>query len=111
MDGIWHFNLARLKLANSSRATLSMDCNFFVAQSGTKADPRRQVFFHDQIVQTYLEYFRANYSGNRAPLHIGHYFFDYQGGAYREALKIFARAICPRCAASPTRCSPTSWMD
>ncbi|MDT3685076.1 MAG: polysaccharide deacetylase family protein [Pseudorhodoplanes sp.] len=94
IDGVWRFNLARLKLANSSRATLSMDYNFFVAQSGAKADPRRQAFFRDQIVQAYLDYFRANYTGNRAPLHIGHHFFDYQGGAYKEALKTFARSVC-----------------
>ena len=44
--------------------------------------------------QTYLDYFKTNYAGNRAPLHIGHHFFDYQGGAYNEALKSFARAVC-----------------
>ncbi len=94
IDGIWRFNLARLRLANSSRATLSMDYNFFVAQSGAKADPRRYAFFRDQILQTYLDYFRTNYTGNRAPLHIGHHFFDYQGGAYKDALKTFARTVC-----------------
>jgi peptidoglycan/xylan/chitin deacetylase (PgdA/CDA1 family) len=94
IDGLWRFNLARLKLAQSRRATLSMDYNFFVAQSGAKTDPRRYAFFRDQIVQTYLDYFRANYTGNRAPLHIGHHFFDYQGGAYKEALKTFARHVC-----------------
>jgi peptidoglycan/xylan/chitin deacetylase (PgdA/CDA1 family) len=94
IDGVWRFNLARLKLANSSRATLSMDYNFFVAQSGARADPRRQAYFRDQIMQTYLDYFRANYTGNRAPLHIGHHFFDYQGGAYKEALKTFVRSVC-----------------
>lgn len=94
IDGIWRFNLARLKLANSSRATLSMDYNFFVAQSGARTDLRRFAFFRDQIVQTYLDYFRSNYTGNRAPLHIGHHFFDYQGGAYKEALKTFVRSVC-----------------
>jgi len=94
IDGVWRFNLARLKLASSSRVTLSMDYNFFVAQSGAKADPRRHAFFRDQILQTYVDYFRANYSGNRAPLHIGHHFFDYQGGAYKEALKAFVRSVC-----------------
>lgn len=94
INGVWRFNLARLKLANSSRATLSMDYNFFVAQSGATVDPRRFVFFRDQILQTYLNYFRANYTGNRAPLHVGHHFFDYQGGAYKEALKTFARTVC-----------------
>jgi peptidoglycan/xylan/chitin deacetylase (PgdA/CDA1 family) len=94
VDGVWRFNLARLKLAQSGRATLSMDYNFFVAQSGAKADPRRRAYFRDQILQTYLDYFRTNYTGNRAPLHIGHHFFDYQGGAYKDALKTFARTVC-----------------
>jgi peptidoglycan/xylan/chitin deacetylase (PgdA/CDA1 family) len=94
IDGVWRFNLARLKLANSSRSTLSMDYNFFVAQSGAKTDLRRFAFFRDQILQTYVNYFRTNYTGNRAPLHIGHHFFDYQGGAYKEALKTFARSVC-----------------
>lgn len=94
IDGVWRFNLARLKLASSGRATLSMDYNFFVAQSGAKPDLRRRAFFRDQILKTYLDYFRANYTGNRAPLHIGHHFFDYQNGAYKEALKTFARSVC-----------------
>ncbi len=94
IDGIWRFNLARLKLHRSGKGVLSMDYNFFVLQSHAKPDPRRFEFFRDQILQTYLDYFRANYSGNRAPLHIGHHFFDYQGGAYREALKTFAQEVC-----------------
>jgi len=94
IDGLWRFNLARLKLHRSTRATLSMDYNFFVLQSRAINDPRRYEFFREQILQTYLDYFRANYYGNRAPLHIGHHFFDYQGGAYKEALKSFAREVC-----------------
>ena len=46
------------------------------------------------MLETYLEYFKTNYSGNRAPLHIGHHFADYQGGAYRQALISFARTVC-----------------
>ena len=46
------------------------------------------------MLDSYLNYFRANYTGNRAPIHIGHHFTDYQNGAYRDALKIFARAVC-----------------
>jgi hypothetical protein len=46
------------------------------------------------MLQTYLHYFRTNYAGNRAPLHIGHHFMNYQGGAYNAALKTFARAVC-----------------
>jgi peptidoglycan/xylan/chitin deacetylase (PgdA/CDA1 family) len=81
IDGIWRFNLAELRLHGSGRGVLSMDYNFFVAQARAMNDPARQTAHREQVLQTYLDYFRANYSGNRAPLHIGHHFFDYQGGA------------------------------
>src|SRR5262245_63104570 len=55
----------------------------------------------EQTLQTYLQYFKSNYAGNRAPLHIGHHFMNYAGGAYNEALKSSARAVlvCRKCAA------------
>lgn len=93
-DGIWRFNLASIRLAGAGRRTLSMDYNFLVAHSFGLNDRRNAARYRDQMLQSYLGYFRANYSGNRAPLHIGHHFSDYQGGAYREALKTFARMVC-----------------
>lgn len=93
-DGIWRFNLAEIKLAGSGRATLSMDYNFLVAQSGAAPIASRREQFRQQMLDSYLNYFRANYTGNRAPIHIGHHFSDYQNGAYREALKAFARMVC-----------------
>jgi peptidoglycan/xylan/chitin deacetylase (PgdA/CDA1 family) len=102
-DGIWRFNLAQLRIAGLGRATLSMDYNFIVAQSRGRADPRHAQAFKEQMLATYLAYFRASYSGNRAPLHIGHHFEAYQGGVYNEALEEFARRVCGlpevRCAA------------
>ena len=71
-----------------------MDYNFSVAQSGGRADPRRAEAFKEQMLATYLAYFRASYAGNRAPLHIGHHFEAYQGGVYHQALKEFARRVC-----------------
>ena len=71
-----------------------MDYNFFVTQSHGVVDPRRRELFREQVLQTYLDYFMSNYTGNRAPLNIGHHFFDYQDGAYKEALKAFARTVC-----------------
>ncbi|MGD9923455.1 MAG: polysaccharide deacetylase [Pseudorhodoplanes sp.] len=93
-DGLWRFNLAGIKLAGSGRATLSMDYNFLVAQSGAAPVASLREQFRQQMLDSYLNYFRANYTGNRAPIHIGHHFTDYQNGAYREALKTFARAVC-----------------
>ena len=94
VDGLWRFNLAMLRIQGLGKGTLSMDYNFFVAQSRAAADPRRYEAAREQMLQTYLHYFKTNYAGNRAPLHIGHHFMNYQGGAYNEALKSFARAVC-----------------
>ncbi|HEY7457444.1 MAG TPA: polysaccharide deacetylase family protein [Xanthobacteraceae bacterium] len=93
-DGIWRFNLASLRIAGSGRFTLSMDYNFLVAQSGVAGNPRLQGQYRAEMLRTYLNYFRANYIGNRAPIHIGHHFSPIQGGAYNEALKDFARMVC-----------------
>jgi hypothetical protein len=43
-----------------------------------------------------MAYFDKNYNGNRAPLHIGHHFSKWNGGAYWSAMKDFALAICTR---------------
>jgi hypothetical protein len=94
IDGIWRFNLAMLRIAGSGKGTLSMDYNFFVAQARGRDDPRRYREAREQTLATYLHYFRTNYAGNRAPLHIGHHFSGMQGGAYNEALKAFARTVC-----------------
>jgi peptidoglycan/xylan/chitin deacetylase (PgdA/CDA1 family) len=93
-DGLWRFNLASLRIAGSGRHTLSMDYNFLIAQSGAAGNPRNQDLYREQMLRTYIDYFRANYSGNRAPLHIGHHFTNYQGGVYNQALKAFARMVC-----------------
>jgi hypothetical protein len=93
-DGLWRFNLASICLAGGGRRTLSMDYNFLVSQSFGLTDRRNVARYREQMLQSYLDYFRASYTGNRAPLHIGHHFSDYQGGAYREALKTFARMVC-----------------
>ena len=96
IDGLWRFDLANLRISGTGKGTISMDYNFLVAQSGgfPSPDPARRAQFREQMVQTYIGYFRANYAGNRAPLHIGHHFSDYQHGAYREALQTFARMVC-----------------
>jgi peptidoglycan/xylan/chitin deacetylase (PgdA/CDA1 family) len=93
-DGIWRFNLARLKLHGSRRSLLSMDYNFLIAQSMGFANSRHFAEYREQTLQTYLDYFRASYTGNRAPVNIGHHFFNYQNGAYNQALKAFARIVC-----------------
>ena len=93
-NGIWNFPLAELRIAGTGKRTLSMDYNFYFAQSGGKPEPAREEEFRDEMVRTYLAYFAANYAGNRAPVHIGHHFSQWNGGAYWNAMQEFARAVC-----------------
>ncbi len=94
VDGLWRFNLAPLKISGSRRPTLSMDFNFFMAQSRARHEPSHQDLYGEQMLATYLDYFKTSYTGNRAPLHIGHHFASLQGGVYHTALKTFARMVC-----------------
>ena len=51
IDGIWRFNLAMLRMQGSGNGTLSMDYNFFVAQSRAAADPRRYEAAREQTLR------------------------------------------------------------
>jgi peptidoglycan/xylan/chitin deacetylase (PgdA/CDA1 family) len=94
LAGIWRFNLAHLAIADSGASTISMDYNFYVAQSDAREEPGKRELFRRQMLDTYMAYFYSSFTGNRAPLHIGHHFLPYQGGIYLQALKEFARLVC-----------------
>jgi peptidoglycan/xylan/chitin deacetylase (PgdA/CDA1 family) len=93
-NGIWNFALADLVIYGTHKKTLSMDYNFFVAQSGGEDDPKNKDLYGEQMLNTYLNWFQNNYNGNRAPINIGHHFWPYQKGAYWEAEKQFASKVC-----------------
>jgi peptidoglycan/xylan/chitin deacetylase (PgdA/CDA1 family) len=92
--GHWNFPLARLTIAGTGKRTLSMDYNFYVADSNAKPDPTNAKRYEEQMYQTYIRYFQNNYNGNRAPVHIGHHFSLWNGGAYWNAMKRFASQVC-----------------
>ncbi len=96
--GLWQFPLFELTIVGNGSKSISMDYNFFVNQSkdkrNPKNDPENEDKYADEMMQTYLKYFKANYFGNRAPLSIGHHFFPYQRGVYNRVLKQFAMKIC-----------------
>jgi hypothetical protein len=48
------------------------------------------------MIDTYRKYFADNYYGNRAPVHIGHHFSKWNGGAYWNAMKTFAKEVCAK---------------
>src|SRR3981081_1732392 len=71
-----------------------MDYNFYATQSHAQEDPDNYDLYRQQMLDTYVAYFKANYTGNRAPINIGHHFAPYQGGVYHQALQAFARSVC-----------------
>lgn len=93
-NGLWNLPLAELKIAGTAKRTLSMDYNFYVAQSGGKAEPAQKETFKKQMYDTYINWFQQNYNGNRAPLNIGHHFSPWNNGAYMETLQKFAADVC-----------------
>jgi len=94
VSGVWRFDLARLRIWGSGRHTISMDYNFYVAQSGAREDGANAARYRTQMLRSYLAYFAANYTGNRAPIHIGHHFQPFMSGVYYDALKDFAEMVC-----------------
>ncbi|MBL6990377.1 MAG: hypothetical protein ISR65_11385 [Bacteriovoracaceae bacterium] len=95
-SGAWNFPLASFKIAGTGKRTLSMDYNFYVAQSKAKKerDPSKLRRFQSQMYETYINYFKKNYNGKRAPIHIGHHFSLWNNGIYWRAMKDFAVAVC-----------------
>lgn len=92
--GTWNFPLASLKIVGSGKKTLSMDYNFYVAQSGASPKPENKEVYKKEMYDTYLAWFQQNYNGSRAPLNIGHHFSMWNGGAYWEAMSQFATKVC-----------------
>ena len=92
--GLWNFPLAEVTIAGTGKRTLSMDYNFYYAQSRGNPDYAHADLFEQQMYDTYINYFNANYNGNRAPIHIGHHFSKWNNGAYWRAMQRFAAVVC-----------------
>jgi Polysaccharide deacetylase len=97
INNIWNFPLASLRISGSRKKTLSMDYNFYFTQSGGRDGPP-ELFpvYEKEMYDTYMTYFNSNYHGNRAPIHIGHHFSQWNGGAYWKAMQKFAEEVCKK---------------
>jgi len=104
--GTWLFKLARIPIAGTRgpATTLSMDYNICGSQMqarGGRADCETALLDQEEVqalgkemMETYRNYFRQNYMGNRAPIHLGHHFYAFQHGIYNKVLLTFAQEIC-----------------
>lgn len=93
-EGFWNFPLATLTIAGTAKRTLSMDFNFYYADSGGKPDLANAAKYEERMYKTYIDYFTKNYYGNRAPIHIGHHFSRWNNGAYLKAFEKFGNTVC-----------------
>jgi hypothetical protein len=101
-NGLWDIPMQVLRLAGSGRPILSMDYNFYEAQSGAKPAPAaRRDGLREQVLETYRNAYEALAAGNRAPLVIGNHFAPFNGGIYADALADFMLSTCGR---PNTRC-------
>lgn len=92
--GIWRFLVPSIEIAGTGKKVLSMDYNFYVAQSKGADDLANREAYRKQMVDSYMNYFNNNYYGHRAPVFIGHHFNLYNGGAYWDALQDFTKNVC-----------------
>lgn len=93
-ENLWNFPLAQLRIYGTGKETLSMDYNFYYVQSGGSPDLAHAEKYRQEMLKTYMGYFATNYYGNRAPIHIGHHFSKWNGGAYWLAFEDFVKAVC-----------------
>lgn len=108
--------LAQIKIAGSTRKTLSIDYNWLIFHSAgvskkdLSADDRKQ--YYDQMLESYKYYFKQNYFGNRAPVQIGHHFSKWNNGVYWDAMKEFSKFVCNK---PEVRCVTfaeyANWLD
>ena len=95
-QGFWNFPLVVIPVPGRDKGILSMDYNFYVAQSRETHEPNESVRnqYEEEMYQAYINWFLRNYHGNRAPLNIGHHFSTWNNGAYWKALQRFTKAVC-----------------
>jgi hypothetical protein len=104
-NGLWMFPLQAVHLAGTGKKTITMDYNVMVSQcsnqmvdnDGTQckdATPEKFKMYEDELYETYVNLFKENYFGNRAPVVIGHHFALWNQGAYWKAMQRFAADVC-----------------
>ncbi len=93
-NGVWNFPLASITTALTKKSLLSMDYNFYYLHSKAQPNPSQAKYYEEDMFKSYLNYFKKNYNGNRAPIHIGHHFSAWNNGAYWNALFRFAETVC-----------------
>lgn len=88
--GVWRIPLGTIFVGPNKHPLVAMDYNLWQYQSDAGEWNKN----YSEVESAYLNYFKTNYYGNRAPVVIGHHFTKWNDGVYWEALKAFAENVC-----------------
>ena len=91
-----HFALPLVPEGPKQRAIIAMDYNLFVRHSGGLENPSKSKESEERALAAFRAAFEAEYSGKRRPLQLGFHFVEMNGGAYWNALELFADETCGR---------------
>ncbi len=97
-NGMWHFPLGVTRLNPESNSIIAMDYNIYARQTSAlnqihKGTTAWHQMYNDTLYG-YENYFNSNYSGNHAPVLIGHHFENWNDNVYWYAMKEFAYEVC-----------------
>ena len=97
---VWVFPLAWVPSYGTGSRVLSMDYNLCHQHEACKtkaAYPAADTAaWSQQALDTYRQYFRASYTGDRAPVSLGNHFEMWHDGAYTKALAAFVTETCTK---------------
>lgn len=93
---IWEIPMAQIPIVGTAKKQVAMDYNFYAFDSKAMPDLKNAAFYSERWYNSLMNYFQTNYYGNRAPIHIGAHFDDYNDRAYYNGFFRFARTVCRR---------------
>jgi hypothetical protein len=102
IDGIWDFPLVSIPIwdaktkAFSAGPVLSMDYNLYYWRNGgvTITDQALLKEVEDSTFKSYVNYYKVNYHGTRAPVSIGTHTSKFHSGSYWRALLRLMKEVC-----------------
>lgn len=95
VDGLWNFPLQSVQLAGTRKNTLTMDYNFWFAQTEAHEAPAAHApRLAAQVLATYRLALARSRAGNNPPLFLGNHFNRWNNSVYSDALTSFVRTTC-----------------
>ncbi|MFF0264406.1 hypothetical protein [Kribbella sp. NPDC004536] len=94
-NGVWNFPLESVTLAGTAKKTLTMDYNFWYAQTQARKAPLAQApALKAQVLATYRAALAKSRASGNPPLFLGNHFNHWNNSVYSDALTQFVLETC-----------------